>query len=164
MRKLTVLFLTFFSTLAFANPMQVEILGENWLLGYDIGKVAEYNATISDHRFQYMASNYSDDTAPNTILMLDVKNIASQSKEMCFDELWTKNQKEQDGIFPEKQKINHLPFPNYEQVTYLYADGSQNANYYFVKNGKCIDVHISVPKDTPNAEKLMTQYGKSLTW
>lgn len=159
MKKLAFLFLTFISTIAFAKPMQVEVIGGNWNFGYNIGNVIGYEAIAKNQKFQYKAFSETTDHNPKAFLTFYLEPIAGQSKETCYNEFWSKA-----VTYPliEKSSINHQSFPLYEQVTYLYATGSQNANYYFVKNEKCIDVHISVPKGTPNAESLMTEYGKSL--
>lgn len=159
MRKVTFLFLNFLSTVAFAKPMQVEVIGENWNFGYDIGDVIQYEAIAKNQKFQYKAYSEAKKDSPETFLTFFLEPVAGQSKETCKNEFWSKS-----VTYPliDQASIKHQSFPLYEQVTYLYSSSLLNANYYFVKNNKCIDVHISLPKDTPNAEGLLNKYGRNL--
>lgn len=161
MKKVAFLLLTFISTGTFAKLMQVEVIGENWNFGYDIGEVTEYQAVSKNQKFQYQALAEEKNGSPKTFLTFYLEPIAGQNKDTCYNEFWNKSA---TYSLIEKATVKHQSFPRYEQVTYLYSNGMENANYYFVKNGKCADVHISIPKSTPNAESLMTKYGKNLTF
>ncbi len=159
MKKMVFLFLTFISTVVLAKPMQVEVIGENWTFGYDIGDVTRYETIAKNQKFQYQALSEAKNDSPKTFLTFYLEPVAGQSKEACYNEFWSRS-----VTYPliNRSSVKHQSFSLYEQVTYLYSNGTLNANYYFIKNGKCADVHISIPKDAPNAENLLNQYGRNL--
>jgi hypothetical protein len=86
---------------------------------------------------------------------------ASESKETCYKTFWSKS--EANPVI-DKASVKHASFEKYEQVTYKYLNGQQHANFYFVNDGYCADVHISLSKVMPLSEELMVGYGKTLKW
>jgi hypothetical protein len=144
-----------------AEPTAVVIPGKSWMLTYDIGLVINYEADMSDDEFQYMARSNAFADTPSTILSFFLEREAAQSKEVCYQHFW---KKAASNPLIDKASVKHSSHEKYEQVIYKYLNGLQNANYYFVNDGYCADVHISLTKPILLSEEIVSGYGKALRW
>lgn len=151
----------FSAALAQAEPTSVVIPGKSWSLTYDIGLVTQYQGEKSGEKFQYIAGTGSVFDAPRTVISFFLEKEAAESKEACHKEFWSKSK---SNPLIDKSSVKHESFHNYEQVIYKYVNGMQHANYYFVNDGYCADVHISLSKPMPLSEEVMGGYGKTLKW
>jgi len=149
------------ATGASAQPTTVFIPGRSWVLTFDIGLVTQYQARSSGQQFQYAASTSGVADSPRTSLSFFLEPEASDSKQACYMAFWTKAKSNPliDGA-----SVKHTSYEAYEQVLYRLQNGQQHANFYFVKDGLCADIHISLSKPMPLSEEAMSGFGRRLKW
>jgi hypothetical protein len=144
-----------------AESTKVFIPGKRWVLTFDIGQVTRYQAQSSGQRFQYAASTDGLTDAPRTILSFFLEAENSDSKQACYEAFWTKAA---SNPLIDHASVKHTTHKRYEQVLYRLQSGHQHANFYFVKDGLCADIHISLSKSMPLSEDAMSGFGRSLQW
>jgi hypothetical protein len=149
------------ATSAGAQPTTVFIPGRSWVLTFDIGLVTQYQARSSSPQFQYAASTSGVADSPRTNLSFFLEAQASGSKLACYMAFWTKAA---SNPLIDQASIKRTSYEAYEQVLYRLQNGQQHANFYFVKDGLCADVHISLSTPMALSEEAMTGFGKSLKW
>ena len=144
-----------------AEPTTVFIPGKTWVLTFDIGLVNQYQAKSTEQQFQYAASADGVAASPRTILSFYLETQASESKQACYRVFWTKAA---SNPLIDVSSVRHTSYANYEQVVYRLQNGQPNANFYFVNDGNCADVHISLSKAMPLSEEALIGFGKALRW
>lgn len=149
------------SGIAGAEPTTAVIPGKAWSLSFDIGLVAAYQAKRGPDSFQYMATTAPVGGAPATTLSFFLEREAATSKEDCRNAFWTRSLSN-PMIAGDSVKTTSLP--GYEQVLYRLTNGQPHANFYFVQDGYCVDVHVSLTRALPMADELLAGYGKTLRW
>jgi hypothetical protein len=154
-------FLLLAAASAGAQPTTVYIPGRSWVLTFDIGLVTQYQARGSGQQFQYAASTSGVADAPRTNLSFFLEAQASDSKQACYTAFWMKAAA---NPLIDRDSVKHASYEAYEQVLYRLQSGQQQANFYFVKDGLCADVHVSLSKPMPLSEEAMTGFGKMLKW
>lgn len=160
-RIVLVALLLLVGTSAGAEPTTVFIPGRSWVLTFDIGLVTLYQARSSGQQFQYAASTSGVLDSPRTALSFFLEPEAGDSKQACFTAYWTKAR---SNPLIEEASVRHTSYDAYEQVLYRLRNGQQHANFYFVKDGLCADVHISQSKAVPLSDELLSGFGRRLKW
>lgn len=131
------------TTSAGAQPTTVFIPGRSWVLTFDIGLVTQYQARSSGQQFQYAASTSAIADSPRTNLSFFLEPQAGDSKRACYMAFWAKAA---SNPLIDQASIKHSSHEAYEQVLYRLQNGDQHANFYFVRDGLCADVHVSLSK------------------
>lgn len=144
-----------------AETTTVFIPGRSWVPTFDIGLVTQYQARSSGQQFQYMASTGVAFDAPRTVLSFFLEPEAAHSKQACYTAFWTKAK---SNPLINEGSVKHTSHETYEQVLYRLKDDQQHANFYFVKDGLCADVHISQSKPMSLSEEAMSDFGRHLRW
>lgn len=144
-----------------AEPTTVFIPGRSWVLTFDIGLITQYQARSSGQQFQYAASTSGVAEGPRVSLSFFLEPEGSDSKQACYMSFWTKAR---SNPLIDEASVKHASHEAYEQVLYRLQNGQQHANFYFVKDGLCADIHISLSKPMPLSEEAMSGFGRRLKW
>lgn len=147
------------SMCAHAEVAQVHIPGKSWGIRFDMPTISQYQGVGNGRSFQYKAVSAGGPGTPQTMLTLFLEPEAFGSNKECFQSYWSKSK--QNPLI-DQSSIKTTSMQNFEAVHYKYVPGQPNANFYLVNQGYCIDVHVSLSQDTPEAEKTLTAIGDSL--
>jgi len=161
MKRIVLIVLALVATYASAQPTQVFIPGKTWVLTFDIGLVTHYQARSSSQQFQYQAGASSVFGAPAIMLSFFLEPEASESNQACHKTFWGRAS---SNPLVDADTVKHQSLGRYEQVLYRLKNGQQHGNFYFVKDGACADVHISVSKVMPLSEELVSGFARTLKW
>lgn len=93
------------------------------------------------------------------MLSFFLEEDSSGSNRECFESYWSKA-KRNPIIAPSSVRAESLI--GYERVYYKYAFGQPHANFYFVNQGYCVDVHVSLSEEIHESEKVLSAIGESL--
>ena len=143
----------------YAEVSEVRIPGKNWGISFNMPTISQYQGQASNNGFQYMAASKGIAGAPNTILSLFLENDSSSSNKECFESYWSKSKR---NPIISTASIKAASLQGYEQVYYKYSPGQPNANFYFVNQGYCIDVHVSLSASMSGEEEALLSIGESL--
>lgn len=159
MKQIGVVLLLLGSSISCAEVTEVKIPGKNWGISFNMPIISQYQGKASTSSFQYIAVSEGTLGEPNTILSFFLENDSSSSNKECFDSYWSKSKKNPMII---ASSIKTESLQGYEQAYYKYSFGQPNANFYFVNQGYCMDIHVSLSKDMKGAEEAIISIGKSI--
>lgn len=159
MKQIGLALLLLGSSISYAEVTEVKIPGKNWGISFNMPIISQYQGKASNNSFQYVAVSEGTIGEPNTILSFFLENDSSSSNKECFDNYWSKSKKNPMII---TASIKTESLQDYEQIYYKYSFGQPNANFYFVNQGYCIDVHVSLSNDMKGAEEALLSIGKSI--
>ncbi|MCD6061722.1 MAG: hypothetical protein K0S16_2033 [Moraxellaceae bacterium] len=142
-----------------AETTQVRIPGKSWGIAFDMPALSQFEGRQQGAVFQYLAASAGQGGAPNTILSFFLEPDTSGSNKECFDTYWSKATGNPMIV---KSSIRTASQPGYEQAFYKISMGQPHANFYFVHQGYCIDVHVSLTGDITGAEETLLAIGKSV--
>jgi hypothetical protein len=130
------------TTVACAEPLYITVPAEGWTLKLDTPAMTNTRGTSDGRRFQYQASSVET----GITLSLHSETEGGGSNDACRDIYWKKSL----GSPMTKSDIHLSASDNALLVTHLtdvvYQGKPQktaNGHAYFVKNGLCMDLHVS---------------------
>ena len=157
---LPVLFLA--TGIASADPLYITVPAEEWTLKLDTPAMTNTRATSEGRRYQYQASSVET----GITLSLHSETEGGRSNDECRDTYWKKNLSSPTT----KSDINLWGTDSASLVTHLtdvvYQGKPQktaNGHAYFVKNGLCMDLHVSHWPYQSSSEKRVEAVLRSLT-
>ncbi|MES2582777.1 MAG: hypothetical protein V4627_08685 [Pseudomonadota bacterium] len=125
-----------------AEPLYITVPAEGWTLKLDAPAMTSMRGTSDGRRFQYQASSVET----GITLSLHTETEGSGSNDECRDTYWKKTLASPTT----KSDINLTGSANALLVTHLTelvyqgkAQKTANGHAYFVKNGLCMDLHVS---------------------
>lgn len=140
------LFLITFSALplaAIAEPNIVTIPEQGWHLVVDTPPLTSSESTNEDSRFSYTGA----DGISGVTFSIHTEDMMNGSNKQCRDEYWGKTK---NYPYIVKRSAELFETPTLLGVTYR-SEGEYkgrpfttvNSHGYFIKNGKCVDLHVS---------------------
>lgn len=138
-----------------AEPNIVTIPGQGWNLVVDTPPLTSSEGTNKDGRFRFVGA----DTQYGITFSIFTEDLENGSNVQCRDKYWAKT-KENPYII--KESVELFETPIMLGVTYHVAGmymgqpyKTANSHGYFVKNGKCVDLHVSQIPYTDEARKVV---------
>lgn len=145
---------------ASAEPFYVTVPGEGWSLKVDAPPMTRMGGEVKDRRLQFMASSLES----GVTLSLHSETTGGGSSSECRDRYWplslgsptvkTEIQLSGAGDF---LFVTHLAEAELKGVKHKTANG----HAYFVKNGLCMDLHVSHWPYQQGSEKRVEQILRS---
>lgn len=142
-----------------AEPNIVTVPAQGWSLIIDTPPLTSSESTNKDGRFRYIGA----DTGSGITFSIHTENLENQSNTQCRDKYWTKTK---DNPYIIKESVEFFETALILGVTYRVEGKYMGQPYktasshgYFVKNGKCVDLHVSkIPyseEGTKNVENIV---------
>lgn len=148
-------------TAAAADPLYITVPGEGWTLKLDTPAMNNARGSAEGRRFQYQASSVET----GITLSLHSEADSGTSNEACREAYWKKSQtspttKSDISLWSTEQAmmVTHLT----EVVYQGKAQKTANGHAYFVKNGLCLDLHVSHWPYQSGSEKRVEAVLRSL--
>lgn len=148
-------------TVAAAEPLYITVPGEGWTLKLDTPAMTNVRGSAEGRRLQYQASS----TETGITLSLHSEADSGSSHEVCREAYWKKSPaspmtKSDISLWSTEQAmmVTHLT----ELVYQGKAQKTANGHAYFVKNGLCLDLHVSHWPYQPGSEKRVEAVLRSL--
>ncbi len=150
------------NTCAYAEPMIVTIPGDGWHLLIDVPPIMNLDSKYRRGRFQLTAS----ETVTGITFSVLTEKWGDESNEQCRDANWSKTV--QNPII-DQTTVRKYSSEVFSAVTYNiegeyrgeHAKAS-NGHFYFVKGGKCVDVHVSKYSYVDGDERVIRRTGDSI--
>lgn len=128
--------------IATADPLYITVPGEGWTLKLDTPAMPNTRGSMDGRRLQYQATSVET----GITLSLHSETDSASSNEVCRDTYWKKSQnspttKSDISLWNSEQAmmVTHLSDLVYQGKPQKTANG----HAYFVKNGLCLDLHVS---------------------
>lgn len=159
MKRCLCLGLVLVSTSAFAEPQIVTIPTQGWHLVVEAPPLTSSESTTVGGRFSYTGA----DGNSGITFSIHTEDARGGSHKECRDEYWKRTQASPYII---KGSAELFETPALLGVTYR-SEGEYkgkrfalvNSHGYFVKNGKCVDLHVSQipysPEDIEAVERIV---------
>lgn len=130
-------------TSAFAEPNIVTIPGEGWHLVVDAPALTSSEGSNEDGRFSYTGADINS----GVTFSINTEDMNNGSNKACRDMYWAKTK---NNPYIVKDSPVLFDTPTLHGVTYRSGGEYKgrpfttvNAHGYFVKKGKCVDLHVS---------------------
>ncbi len=148
-------------TIACADTLYITVPAEGWSLQLDTTAMTNTRGNSDGRRFQYQASSVET----GFTLSLHTETEGGSSNDACRETYWKKNQNSPTT----KSDIQLSASGNALLVTHLTelvyqgkAQKTANGHAYFVKNGLCMDLHVSHWPYQSGSEKRVDAVLRSL--
>lgn len=142
MKPSTLLFALLVTQSAYAEPLYITIPGEGAAVKVNAPPMTNTRGSAEGRRFRYMASS------PETgvTISLYTETVGAASAEVCRETYWSKGQaapiqRSDVKLFesPNAAFVTHRSEAVFQGTTHKTANG----HAYFVRNGLCMDFHVS---------------------
>ena len=143
MKVLLVSVLTALPLAVAAEQNIVTIPAQGWSLVVGTPPLTSSESTNKDGRFRYIGA----DTLSGITFSIHTEDMGNKTNADCRDKYWTKTKdnpyiiKESAGLFEAEMMlgVSYRIEGKYMGQPYKTA----NSHGYFIKNGKCVDLHVS---------------------
>jgi len=158
------LFFLLFPTALMATEL-IPIPGENWGVSFSEPTPAQFQGQMKKNDFQY--KSISENGLMITLFVEEPAKKGNVSHQDIGDYYWSKAS-ENPMIDPKSVKTTKVETWQKVEYNIKYDDGKKvhifrNVNYYFLKNGKWVDLHISATQGKKQAQqKILTLFETNL--
>ena len=160
MRFVTATFLLFLPILSFADAVAIPIPKQGWSISLDAPLFARKRGQQDGPNYVYQANGGRF----NLSIFAEPQAKAGGSKE-CFEFYWP--QANQNPLIS-KPTVKVSNTDKFYRVEYEIVAGPQtnqkNVNYYFMFEGKWVDVHISMMNPTKEDDAVIASFDKGLSY
>jgi hypothetical protein len=159
MRSLLALFLLILPIPSFADAVSIPISDQGWKISFDAPPLAHQQGQQDGPNYVYQANS----NRFNLSIFVEPQAKAGGSKE-CYEFYWPQASR---NPLISKPTIKVSNTDKFYRVAYDVTAGTivlHNVNYYFMFNGRWVDVHISVTNYTKADEPLITNFDKGLNY
>lgn len=125
-----------------AEPLYITVPGEGWTLRIEAPPMTLARGTTKDRRFSYMASSLET----GITVSLHSETDATGSNEECRETYWSKSRNtptRKDNVAMATSALAALVTLQAEAVFQGRLIKTANGHAYFVKDGLCMDLHVS---------------------
>lgn len=144
------------------QPTRIPIPGAGWEIRFESPKLSapEESGKAPVYTFRANADRF------NISLFVEPPQGAGSTHEACYQHYWRKASRNSDII---EKSVTLSPGKKYYRVQYdcnVAGMGlrMRHVNYYFVFQGKWVDVHISIIAPTKADAKILAAFDQSLTY
>jgi len=133
----------FFSSLVSAEDTYITMPNENWTLKLDTPSITSSKMEVRNRLIRYVGSSVET----GVTLSVNSETEASSSNQECYETFWAKAQSNpvmvKASIKTKKDNKAYYATHQSEGEYKGQAFKTANGHAYFVKNGICIDLHVS---------------------
>lgn len=147
---------------ALAETLYVTVPGEGWALKLEAPAVTNVKAASANRRFQYMGSSVES----GITLSLHAETEGIKSNDECRETFWSKGLSNPNLV---KATVKLVASERAALVTHQsegtfkgQAFKTANGHAYFVKNGLCMDLHVSHFPYAESSEKQVEAILRSI--
>ena len=161
MRTLFIMLLVALPQVVVAETNIVTITGQGWHLIVDMPPLTSFEGKSEGGRFSYTGA----DGKSGVTFSINTEDMKTGSRKQCRDEVWAKTQNNPTIV---KGSAVFFETPSLLGVTYR-SEGEYrgrpfttvNSHGYFVRNGKCVDLHVSQIPYSDEGKKRVEQIVRS---
>ena len=150
-----VVFMSALPIVAVAEPNIVTIPAQGWSLIVDTPPLTSSESSNKDGRFRYIGA----DSESGITFSIFTEDMENQSNIQCRDKYWKKSK---DNPYIIKDSVRFFEATSMLGVSYRIEGSYMGRPYktasshgYFVKNGKCVDLHVSQIPYSDEAMKIV---------
>lgn len=159
MRFLFALFLLVLPIPSFADAVSIPIPNQGWSIALNAPPFARKQGQQNGPNYIYKANSDSF----NLSIFVEPQAKAGGSKE-CYEFYWPQASR---NPLISKPTIKISNTDKFYRVEYDVTAGTlaqHNVNYYFMFDGKWVDVHISITNPTKDDDAVIASFDKSLNY
>ena len=159
MRFLLALLLLFLPKPSFADAVSIPIPKQEWNISLDAPPFTRKQGEQQGPNYVYQANS----DRFNLSIFVEPQAKPGGSKE-CYEFYWAQASR---NPLISKPTIKVSNTDKFYRVEYEVAAGrviQRNVNYYFMFNGKWVDVHISITNPTKDDDALIAKFDKGLSY
>lgn len=159
MRFLVALFLLALPIPSFADAVSIPIPNQGWSIALDAPPFARKQGQQNGPNYIYKANS----ARFNLSIFVEPQAKAGGSKE-CYEFYWPRASR---NPLISKTTIKSSNTDKFYRVEYDVTAGplvQHNVNYYFMFDGKWVDVHVSITNPTKADEAVIAHFDKSLSY
>lgn len=147
---------------AFGEALYVTVPGEGWTLKLNAPSITSARGTLEGRRFQFMGSSVES----GITLSLHSETEGSKSNDECRDTFWSRGKANPNIVKGSVTQssgeraafVNHLSERTFQGKPFKTANG----HAYFVRNGLCMDLHVSHYPYVEGSEKQVDDVLRSV--
>jgi hypothetical protein len=159
MRFLLTLFLFILPISSFADAVSIPIPEQGWSISLDAPSFARKHGQQQGPNYIYQANS----DRFNLSIFVEPQAKAGGSKE-CYEFYWPQASRNPMIGKPTIKVSNTGTFYRVEYDVTAGPLAQHNVNYYFMFNGKWVDVHISITNPTKDDDALIAKFDKGLNY
>jgi len=160
--RIYIILALFFASLVSAEDTYITIPNENWTLKLDTPPITYSKLEVRNRLVRYIGSSVET----GVTLSVNSETEASSKSQECFEVFWAKAQNNPVMVKASIKTKNdskayyatHLSEGEYKGQAFKTANG----HAYFVRNGLCVDLHVSHWPFTGESERVVSDILESL--